>query len=103
MQKNFIPFKIITLFFVVLFTAKSNTTAAQTAATDTLTVGAVVYNGDTLEAKTLGEVAVVGYLTETQRNANAAWTRLRNAVYVTYPYAKRAGAVLNDINLKLAN
>ena len=29
------------------------------------------------------------------------WTRLRNAVYVTYPYAKRAGAVMNDINAKI--
>jgi len=36
-------------------------------------------------------------------SANAKWTRLRNAVYVTYPYARRAGAVLNDINAKLAN
>jgi hypothetical protein len=30
------------------------------------------------------------------------WTRLRNAVYVTYPYARRAGWIINDINLKLA-
>ena len=30
------------------------------------------------------------------------WTRLRNAVYVTYPYARRAGAVMNDINAKIA-
>lgn len=91
------------MFFVLLFAVQSNSATAQTAGYDTLTVGAVVYNGDTLEAKTLSEVAVVGYLTEAQRAANAAWTRLRNAVYVTYPYAKRAGAVLNDINLKLAN
>lgn len=26
------------------------------------------------------------------------WTRLRNAVYVTYPYARAAGGVINDIN-----
>jgi hypothetical protein len=26
------------------------------------------------------------------------WTRLRNAIYVTYPYARRAGAIMNDIN-----
>jgi len=30
------------------------------------------------------------------------WTRLRNAVYVTYPYARRAGAVMNDINTRIA-
>jgi hypothetical protein len=30
-----------------------------------------------------------------------AYNRLRNAVYVCYPYARRAGIILNDINLKL--
>ena len=33
----------------------------------------------------------------------AEWTRLRNAVYVTYPYARVAGHTINDINAKLAN
>ena len=31
-------------------------------------------------------------------SAKVKWTRLRNAVYVTYPYAKRASIVLNDVN-----
>jgi hypothetical protein len=31
----------------------------------------------------------------------AEWTRLRNAVYVTYPYARVAGHTINDINAKL--
>lgn len=30
------------------------------------------------------------------------WNRLRNAVYVTYPYARKAGYIINDINAKLA-
>ena len=29
------------------------------------------------------------------------WTRLRNAVYVTYPYARKAGLIINDINKKM--
>lgn len=29
------------------------------------------------------------------------WTRLRNAVYVCYPYAKEAGKIINEINAKL--
>jgi hypothetical protein len=33
----------------------------------------------------------------------AEWTRLRNAVYVTYPYAKAAGKIMNEINAKLVN
>jgi hypothetical protein len=32
-----------------------------------------------------------------------AWTRLRNAVYVTYPYARKAGIIMNDINANLAH
>jgi hypothetical protein len=30
------------------------------------------------------------------------WTRLRNAVYVTYPYAKEAGRIISEINASLA-
>jgi len=30
------------------------------------------------------------------------WTRLRNAVYVTYPYARKAGIVMNDINQRIS-
>jgi hypothetical protein len=30
-----------------------------------------------------------------------AWSRLRNAVYVTYPYAKEAGITINQINASL--
>lgn len=37
------------------------------------------------------------------KKKKAEWTRLRNAVYVTYPYAKKAGAIMNDINRKLAD
>ena len=31
----------------------------------------------------------------------AAYNRLRNAVYVTYPYARTAGNTLNDVNIHL--
>ena len=98
-----ILFKFFVLLLAVCITTKTNTAFAQTAAYDTVFTGAVIYNGDTIEAKTLANVSVFSPLTLAQRNANAKWTRLRNAVYVTYPYAKRAGAVLNDINLKLTN
>ena len=30
------------------------------------------------------------------------WTRLRNAIYVTYPYARKAGAIMNEMNAALA-
>ncbi|MEO6220846.1 MAG: DUF4294 domain-containing protein [Ginsengibacter sp.] len=61
---------------------------------DTIISVAVVYQGDTIEAKTLAGVYVWG---KRDLAARARWTRLRNAVYITYPYAKRAGIVFNDI------
>lgn len=67
---------------------------------DTLVTSAVIYEGDTIEAKTLAGVYV--YSRWANLSAKAKWTRLRNAVYVTYPYAKRAGLVLNDINKHIA-
>jgi hypothetical protein len=68
---------------------------------DTIVHEAIVFNGDTMELKTLGNLYVYGYMTEAQKKANEKYNRLRNAVYVTYPYARRAGIVMNDINAKL--
>jgi Domain of unknown function (DUF4294) len=98
-----IGLKITVLIFVLISSAKTNTAFAQNGANDTILTAAVIYNGDTIEAKTLADVSVMTRLTQSQLNAIAKWTRLRNAVYVTYPYARRAGAVLNDINAKLTN
>ena len=68
---------------------------------DTIIHEAVVYNGDTIEAKTLENVYFYSRLTEEQMSNMAKYNRLRNAVYVTYPYARRAGIIMNDINAKL--
>jgi Domain of unknown function (DUF4294) len=93
--------KISTLLLVVMFTAKSNTSYAQRGVNDTITAYAVVFNGDTMEAKTLSTVDVYSKYANSNSPRAAQWTRLRNAVYVTYPYAKKAGAIMNDINAKL--
>ena len=70
---------------------------------DTIKTQAIIYEGDTIEMKTLEFVFTYARLTAAQMKANAKYNRLRNAVYVTYPYARRAGAVMNDINEKMAN
>ncbi len=70
---------------------------------DTIYTQAVIYNGDTIEAKTLEIVFIYARFTEAQLSNRAKYNRLRNAVYVTYPYARRAGLVMNDINAKLEN
>ena len=85
------------IFFVAFLVTGKPSVYAQHSANDTITSYAVIYNGDTIEAKTLPTLGLDSKLTEKQRNDLAKWTRLRNAVYVTYPYAKRAGAVLNDM------
>jgi hypothetical protein len=89
--------KKITALLILAFSV-NDIAVAQRSVNDTILTGAVIINGDTMEAKTLVTVDVNGPF---NAKAYEKWTRLRNAVYVTYPYARRAGAVLNDINAKL--
>ena len=85
----------------MLLMAKPVNVAAQTGTNDTLTTYAIIYLGDTIEAKTLVDVRLYTRLSNAQRRARAEWTRLRNAIYITFPYAKRAGLVMNDVNAHL--
>ena len=85
----------------MLLMVKPVNVAAQTGTNDTLTTYAIIYLGDTIEAKTLVDVRLYARLSDAQRRARAEWTRLRNAIYVTFPYAKRAGLVMNDVNAHL--
>ena len=89
------------ILFVALLLIGGLSVFAQQNVKDTIVSFAVIYNGDTIEAKTLEAVPFYTRLTDQQRQTRAKWTRLRNAVYVTFPYAKRAGLVMNDINMKL--
>ncbi len=75
--------------------------AQQSNVYDTIKTEAIIYNGDTLEVKTLENIFTYAKLSAAQVAANAKYNRLRNAVYVTYPYARRAGSIMNDINAKL--
>jgi len=69
---------------------------------DTIWSQVIVYNGDTIPAKILTVVFVDKAMTRAMRRRMEALTRLRNAVYVTYPYARKAGMILNDMNTQLA-
>ena len=100
--KCFISKKRSILLFVIILITNGNAAFAQTGIYDTLKTSAIIYNGDTIESKTLSDVEVYGRYTGGNMSAYAKWTRLRNAIYVTYPYAMRAGLVMNDINSKLA-
>ena len=71
---------------------------------DTLRVEAYITpEGDTIPQSWLPTVEVSAKQTNYWRKYWKDWTRLRNAVYVTYPYAKSASKVISEVNAELAN
>jgi len=70
---------------------------------DTILVPAIFYQNEITNYKEM-EMAWVSKLSPDKlAKFIEEWTRLRNAVYVTYPYARIAGATINDINKNLEN
>jgi hypothetical protein len=70
---------------------------------DTIPVPAIVVNNEVLPGGNLEWVWVNVPYPKHLLKKRQEWTRLRNAVYVTYPYARKAAFIINDINYKLAN
>jgi hypothetical protein len=87
----------------IIIAANTTIAFAQTGINDTLSTYAVVYDGDTIEARTLYPLAIYTRVTNANMSNRAKWTRLRNAIIVTYPYALRSGVILNDMNARLAS
>lgn len=97
MAKSFLNiFKSVLLIFIGSFFYYASDAQSRFGVNDTLIRSAVVYEGDTIEAKVLAGVYIYSYINNTSERAK--WTRLRNAVYVTYPYARRAAYIFNDIH-----
>jgi hypothetical protein len=77
---------------------------AQSSVYDTLRVEAYITpEGDTIGQSWLPTVEVLGKQSRKNSLYWANWTRLRNAVYVTYPYAVTASKVINVVNAQLVN
>jgi hypothetical protein len=95
---------ISTLFFFLLFLSPAFSKAQNGQGRyDTIRVNACIEaNGDTIPCSWLDPVSVSAKLRGKWKRQYAEWTRLRNAVYVTYPYAKEASKVMSDINNQLA-
>jgi hypothetical protein len=68
---------------------------------DTIIVPAKIYDGELLPANNIQYDYVRAPMTAASRKRLEEWTRLRNAVYVTYPYARRAGLIMNEMNAKM--
>ncbi|MFN5135919.1 MAG: DUF4294 domain-containing protein, partial [Chitinophagaceae bacterium] len=56
---------------------------------DTIFVKAMVIDGELVGGKDLQEIFIWGGNPKDAAKYWAEWTRLRNAVYVTYPYARQ--------------
>ncbi len=109
-------FHLLTLRFTVLFMCVGvalNTSAQNKpplvgknhlGVSDTVIVEACPEpDGDTIPCSWMQDIYVTGQLRGIYKKRYAEWTRLRNAVYVTYPYAIKASQVMNSINAQLAN
>lgn len=92
------------LYLLIAITAFNMVNAQATGINDTIKVGAYREADGTLTPYSqLETVTVHGKQTPYWVNYWKEWTRLRNAVYVTFPYAKAAGKVINEINAQLVN
>src|ERR1700740_1504134 len=83
--------------------AQSDSTEKKWGPNDTLIVPAIIYEGESLPYKELEMVWVSNMSPDKLAKYIEEWNRLRNAVYVTYPFARIAGVTINDINTHLTN
>lgn len=70
---------------------------------DTIVVPAIFYQNEIVNFKEEPMVWISRLSPDKLAKYIEEWTRLRNAVYVTYPFARIAGGTINDINKILAN
>ncbi len=94
------------LIFVLFLGLANNLVKGQTPSSkwgpnDTIIVSAIIYNGESMPFKELEMVYVSNLSPDELAKFVQAYNRLRNAVYVTYPYARTAGITLNDVNAHL--
>jgi hypothetical protein len=99
---------ILLLLVTFLFSATLNFCRAQDTATqtkwgrhDTIIVQAIIIDGERYPYSELPMVFITRMPYEKMVKQLEKYNRLRNAVYVTYPYARQAGVVINDVNAHL--
>lgn len=94
---------IVSLFLVLGMSLCHRGAMAQEAhGADVIPLHAIVVGQDTVPVITLAIFDVVAKMPKALRKERERWSRLRNAVYVTYPYARSAARVLKDVNSRLA-
>jgi hypothetical protein len=68
---------------------------------DTIMVPAIWYRNEIISYREEDMAWISNLSPDILKKHIEEWNRLRNAVYVTYPYARVAGATINEINTKL--
>jgi hypothetical protein len=102
MRPGFTYHLIFALFFALAVSSvQAQTTLSKWGPNDTIIVSAIIYNGESMPFKELEMVYVSNLSPDELAKFVQAYNRLRNAVYVTYPYARTAGITLNDVNAHL--
>lgn len=69
---------------------------------DTIPVPAMIHGNQWIPGNNLEWFTVSARYPKHLLRKRQEWTRLRNAIYVTYPYAKKAGAIMNEMNVRLS-
>jgi len=64
---------------------------------DTIMIPGMMIDGEWMGGRYMSEIFVWGGHPKDLAKYMEKWSRLRNAVYVTYPYARSAGVVMADI------
>lgn len=98
-----------TFFYFLLIMLMGGKASAQSADSlehrwgpnDSIVVAAIVYNGERMPYRELSMVYISNLSADALAKAIEKYNRLRNAVYVTYPYARVAGYTLNDVAYRL--
>lgn len=80
---------------------KNNPANSKWGPNDTIVVAAIWHDGQMMPYKELEPCWISNMSPRKLEKYKQEWTRLRNAVFVTYPYAMVAGNTINDINKQL--
>lgn len=92
---------ILSLFIFCSLRGQSQEGAAKWGPNDTIIVSAIEYMGERMPYSELPMIYVSNMPPHKLAKYVDQYNRLRTAVYVTYPYARVAGATLNDVNARL--
>ena len=101
-MRRFLPLFILALAMM----AGSQKSLAQAplpqfGAKDTILVSTVFYQNEWIPYSEMEMVYISNLPPEKLKKVLEAYERLRRAVYVTYPYARSAGVIINDVNKHL--